>query len=288
LPEGKRKTVCFLLSLNAHIWLVGLFSLQLLPPVVEYREISLIRLPEKAAESRAATATLAAKSEPSTVRPLFEKQPPKVKPEPRVSMKISRSFNQEKSQQELKRSVVNKKPVERTAPQAMQTAHLEAPELKFSLQATFTLPTAEQLNSKKRQAQVSHQPFTAAAHSSADSIRQTVTVQPPETLRDPQDIQAFGNPRHREGELLSPLEIIQARIDAVTPLVQRSNSACRANQGVARVKFRMNVRGYKEEHLITRTSGSHCLDEQIEEILHLAEPYPYLAGWVPVEVKFRY
>jgi outer membrane biosynthesis protein TonB len=82
------------------------------------------------------------------------------------------------------------------------------------------------------------------------------------------------------------LKIIQARINAVAPLVHRTSEGCRNASGLARIRFVIDTQGYPIGYQILDSSGNRCLDGQIDTLLHLAEPYPFVAGWVPVRVRF--
>jgi TonB family protein len=95
-----------------------------------------------------------------------------------------------------------------------------------------------------------------------------------------------GDPLHPGGDALRRVELIQARINAVTPLVHSTAEGCRDRSGEVRVRFRVQPDGYSAARRILRSSGNPCLDAQVETIIHLAEPYPYVADWVPVTVKF--
>jgi hypothetical protein len=88
------------------------------------------------------------------------------------------------------------------------------------------------------------------------------------------------------GDIRPRLDIIQAKIDAVTPLMHRTSTNCWSEGGIVMVKFSMNHEGYPTGHRIVRSSGSNCLDKEVDTVLHMAEPYPFVAGWVPVAVKF--
>jgi hypothetical protein len=88
------------------------------------------------------------------------------------------------------------------------------------------------------------------------------------------------------GDTRPLIEIIQARIDRMTPLMHRTAKRCRYESGLVRVKFLLDSRGYPCGHRIIRSSGSACLDAEVDTVLHMAEPYPYVAGWIPVTVKF--
>jgi len=89
------------------------------------------------------------------------------------------------------------------------------------------------------------------------------------------------------GDTRPLIEIIQARIDAVTPLMHRTAEGCRWQTGVVRLRFVMNRDGYPCGLKIDTSSGSACLDAEVDKVLHMAEPYPYVAGWIPVTVKFH-
>jgi len=82
------------------------------------------------------------------------------------------------------------------------------------------------------------------------------------------------------------VQIIQARIDEVTPLIHRTSGDCRFEEGIMKIRFRISHHGYTADKRIVNSSGPSCLDEVAEKILHMAEPYPYVAGWVPVTIRF--
>ncbi len=88
------------------------------------------------------------------------------------------------------------------------------------------------------------------------------------------------------GDTRPLVQIIQARIDEVTPLVHHTSGGCRFEEGVVRMRFRISPHGYTEVKRVVNSSGPSCLEEVAEKVLHMAEPYPYVAGWVPVTVKF--
>jgi hypothetical protein len=88
------------------------------------------------------------------------------------------------------------------------------------------------------------------------------------------------------GDTRTLIEIIQARIDAVTPLVHASSGPCQTQKGVVRLRFVVNLAGYPCGYRIVTSSGVHCLDDEVDNVLHMAEPYPYVAGWIPVTVRF--
>ncbi|MBW2704095.1 MAG: hypothetical protein JRF33_25025 [Deltaproteobacteria bacterium] len=89
------------------------------------------------------------------------------------------------------------------------------------------------------------------------------------------------------GSQLALFDIIQRRIDAISPLVHRTAIGCRALGGQARIRFLMNAQGYPLGYQVLDSSGSPCLDAEIDTVLHMAEPYPRVAGWIPVRVTFR-
>jgi outer membrane biosynthesis protein TonB len=88
------------------------------------------------------------------------------------------------------------------------------------------------------------------------------------------------------GDTRELIKIIQARIDAVTPLVHASAGPCQTVKGVVHLKFFVNQAGYPCGFRIISSSGVRCLDDEIDNVLHMAEPYPYVAGWIPVTVRF--
>jgi outer membrane biosynthesis protein TonB len=88
------------------------------------------------------------------------------------------------------------------------------------------------------------------------------------------------------GDTRELIKIIQARIDAVTPLVHASAGPCQSTRGVVHLKFVVNQAGYPGGFRIISSSGVRCLDDEVDNVLHMAEPYPYVAGWIPVTVRF--
>jgi outer membrane biosynthesis protein TonB len=88
------------------------------------------------------------------------------------------------------------------------------------------------------------------------------------------------------GDTRELIKIIQARIDAVTPLIHSSAGPCQAVKGVVHLKFVVNRAGYPGGFRIISGSGVRCLDDEVDNVLHMAEPYPYVAGWIPVTVRF--
>ncbi len=97
---------------------------------------------------------------------------------------------------------------------------------------------------------------------------------------------ALPEPDRAGGDRRSLIENVQARIDRVAPLVHRTSQGCRNASGLARIRFLMDTSGYPIGYQILSSAGNPCLDTQIDTVLHLAEPYPFVAGWVPVKVKF--
>jgi len=88
------------------------------------------------------------------------------------------------------------------------------------------------------------------------------------------------------GDTRELIKIIQARIDAVTPLIHASAGSCQTMKGVVHLKFVVNRAGYPCGFRIISGSGVRCLDDEVDNVLHMAEPYPYVAGWIPVTVRF--
>jgi hypothetical protein len=89
------------------------------------------------------------------------------------------------------------------------------------------------------------------------------------------------------GDTRPRLQIIQARIDEITPLIHHTTRGCELATGLLRIRFTMGPAGYTHQVRVVSSSGNPCLDSQIATILHLAEPYPYLEGWIPVTMKFQ-
>jgi len=88
------------------------------------------------------------------------------------------------------------------------------------------------------------------------------------------------------GDTRELIKVIQARIDAVTPLIHASAGPCQSSRGVVHLKFVVNRAGYPCGFRIIASSGVRCLDNEVDNVLHMAEPYPFVAGWIPVTVRF--
>ena len=104
----------------------------------------------------------------------------------------------------------------------------------------------------------------------------------------PQRAPAIAPPAERGGSRRERIAIIQARIDRVTPLMHCTDRdrECRQRSGLARIRFLLDRRGYPRGYQLLDSAGAPCLDRQIDTVLHMAEPYPYVAGWIPVRVRF--
>jgi hypothetical protein len=96
-----------------------------------------------------------------------------------------------------------------------------------------------------------------------------------------------GPPIPLEGDRRAYIDSVQARIDAVTPLVHATAWGCRHHRGHAELRFLIGPKGYALGYQLVSSSGSYCLDTHINEVLHLAEPFPPVQGWVPVHVTFE-
>lgn len=82
------------------------------------------------------------------------------------------------------------------------------------------------------------------------------------------------------------LEVIREKIRSVTWLFYGGESRRHGHHGTALVRFRMNSMGYATAMQLLKSTGHPALDAEVERILHEAEVYPYVPGWVAVPVSF--
>jgi len=111
---------------------------------------------------------------------------------------------------------------------------------------------------------------------------------PKRANNEPQTINHDPLPRDDSigGDTRPLIEIIQARIDAIAPLMHATAGPCQTEKGIVRLKFVVNQAGYPCGFRIVVSSGVRCLDDEVDNVLHMAEPYPYVAGWIPVSIRF--
>ncbi len=263
-----------LISLNLHVWGIGLFSLVFAvarPEVPPQRiEVRLLKLPSAAAGSSAGISPDRAspnrhRSQPAAVRrdaepgaQIQKRRGPRVTHRVRVANTIS--------------------PLETTRTGTWSPAFpLQAPRSAVQDQgASISGDSPEAQARTVRPSPAVRPPEPSPDHGSLTADHEPLTTDHhPLTLDD-----AIG------GDARTLIEIIQARIDAVTPLAHASSGPCQARDGVVRVRFVVNLAGYPCGYRIVTSSGVHCLDDEVDNVLHMAEPYPYVAGWIPVTVRF--
>jgi protein TonB len=92
-----------------------------------------------------------------------------------------------------------------------------------------------------------------------------------------------GDPAEEEPD---PIAVIAEKIRRVAPLCYPTQAARLNLHGAVLVRFKMSKGGYVEEYQVLQSSGHALLDLEVEEVLHLAEPYPYVPGWIAVPVGF--
>jgi TonB family protein len=89
------------------------------------------------------------------------------------------------------------------------------------------------------------------------------------------------------GDISPRLRIIQYRIDSVVELLRSARRDCPGSKGSVRIEFQIQPNGYPAARRLRASSGDPCLEEKAGAIIHLAEPYPYVSGWVPVTMDFN-
>lgn len=83
------------------------------------------------------------------------------------------------------------------------------------------------------------------------------------------------------------LEMIRRRIAKTMPLVFWDPTQRGQQLGRATVRFRMTRGGYVSAYELVRSSGDLEMDEAAHTVLHLAEPYVYVPGWIELALTFR-
>jgi len=248
-----RFTKSFLLSLNLHIWGIGLVSVVWLlskPEPPEHVEVKYIKLPRQVA---------VVEGESGVLPELVGVEEAEVKDRSRI-----RSSSRSSSR----------------SPHALRALGRQKTPRSRQRDRVPNGPTVEyRVRIAKQQ---SDQGVVQSNHSI--SPQETVVDDIPQTAghraRQPADEVSF------KGDTRPLLEIIQARIDAVTPLAHASAPGCIDQSGIVKIAFLIDALGYPCGLRIMKSSGSPCLDQEVDNVLHLAEPYPYVAGWVPVTVRF--
>ncbi len=83
------------------------------------------------------------------------------------------------------------------------------------------------------------------------------------------------------------IAMIKERIARVMPLVYWNTARKGQRVGQARVRFRMDRRGYVRELEIIEVEGVPDISDATHAVLHLAEPYVFVPGWIELELAFR-
>lgn len=259
----------FLLSLNAHIWGIGLLSLVLVDSRPEPRpqriEIQLLKLPAPAEGAEASAGISPRRTSAdrrgdrpaAAMHPAGEREQPMKKRGPRVTHRV--------------RIANSASPLEVSAPGTWTPASpLRVPRSAVQAHGSRISGVSPEASAQAvRRVQANGRAAPATQRGS------------PAIAIDPlSPDEAIG------GDTRPLIEIIQARIDSVTPLAHATAGPCQTQKGVVRLRFVVNPAGYPCGYRIIVSSGVHCLDDEVDNVLHMAEPYPYVAGWIPVTVRF--
>ena len=256
----------FLISLNAHVWGLVLLSLVFIyeqkPPEPERIEVQFFKLPAPL-EGGSVNSLEAIRSETKTKTDRGDRRQGRVHKRrgPRVEYRV--------------------RVARTTAPVTVRESGTWVPASSIRLRESAVHDTGSRIAGVSPDA-----PPTADRRPSASGSGSMSGVQWPQNLvedihpDDPAPLDVAG------GDTRELIEIIQARIDAVTPLVHASAGPCQAVKGVVHLKFFVNRAGYPGGFRIIASSGVRCLDDEIDNVLHMAEPYPFVAGWIPVTVRF--
>ncbi len=80
---------------------------------------------------------------------------------------------------------------------------------------------------------------------------------------------------------------IAERIRRMMPLVYWDSARKNELLGRTQVRFRMNSGGYVAVMEVLRSSGDAHVDAASRTVLHLAEPYVFVPGWIELELAFK-
>lgn len=89
------------------------------------------------------------------------------------------------------------------------------------------------------------------------------------------------------GDVSPRLLLIQKRIDSVVAMLRSARRDCPGAKGVVRIEFQIQPNGYPSVRRLRASLADPCLEEKAGAVIHLAEPYPYVSGWVPVTMDFN-
>ncbi len=89
------------------------------------------------------------------------------------------------------------------------------------------------------------------------------------------------------GDVSPRLLLIQKRIDSVVAMLRTARKDCPGTKGFVRIEFQIQKNGYPAYKRLRASSGDPCLEDKAGAVIHLAEPYPYVSGWVPVTMDFN-
>lgn len=265
----------FLISLNAHVWVVVLLTAALVseqkPPEPQRIEVQFLKLPAPL-EGSALSVPEATRAETKAEANLPRKRVRRQRG-PRVEYRV--------------------RVARTTASVAARESGTWVPASRIRLRETAVHDSGSRIAGTSPDAAPTpeRQPFVLSKvsksekqwpHSLVDHAAPQNGVAPdgtePQNSPGPLDVAG--------GDTRELIKVIQARIDAVTPLVHASAGPCQAVKGVVHLKFVVNRAGYPCGFRIIASSGVRCLDNEVDNVLHMAEPYPFVAGWIPVTVRF--
>lgn len=251
----------FLISLNTHVWGLVLLSLVFIyepkPTEPQRIEVQFLKLPAPL-EGSSLDAPQTVRSKAANKAALAEKTERGNRPQERAHRRRG------------PRVEYRVRVAKSTAPVTVRETGTWVPAARMPLRE------AALHNLGSRIAGVSPDaPPTAEHRPSAAGSRSTAVPLWPQNLVD-----------ETGGDTRELIKIIQARIDAVTPLVHASAGPCQSTRGVVHLRFVVNRAGYPRGFRIIASSGVRCLDDEVDNVLHMAEPYPFVAGWIPVTVRF--
>ena len=78
--------------------------------------------------------------------------------------------------------------------------------------------------------------------------------------------------------------IVINRISEVAKLVYGTNFREGMDWGQTHLRFKLDADGYVDRVQIMRSSGERIVDRKAVDVLHLAEPYVYVAGWIDMRL----
>jgi len=128
----------------------------------------------------------------------------------------------------------------------------------------------------------------AARSSPPDSRESDDSTRAASTSDEQPSRSVFGAALPEDLRRLHVVEAIGKRVNEVAPLVLWATASRGSGElGRALVALRLSRRGYVEDVRMRHWRGDARIPLVVGNLLHLAEPFVYVGGWIEVEIVFR-